>query len=271
VTGPQIAIMRFHTVVPILYSSNISRSLSYYREVLCFESQWAWGTPPSFGGISKNGVEIFFCENGQGHPGTWMSIMVDDVDQYFDLIREKGAKILCQPENREWGIREMLVEDPDGHRIRFGHSVTNRAKSQPLASPVRLVARMPTPDELHQLVTAVGWSQPEENASPEIPRSSVAQVLVAEDSSSGQIIGCAFLLTDHAGFYYIKNVIVLPDWQGKQVGTALMAELTRWLDQHAPDKSLVALHTGESLAPFYRRFGFAPAYSMQRRIRKPEE
>ena len=68
-------------------------------------------------------MEIFFCLDGQGSPGTWFAIIVDDVDAYYNIIKEKGAKILSKPESKEWNMREMLVEDPDGHIIRFGHRI----------------------------------------------------------------------------------------------------------------------------------------------------
>jgi len=74
----------------------------------------------------QGSVEVFFCEKGQGSPGTWLSIFVDNVDEYYERIKGRGAKIICAPQNMEWNVREMLVEDPDGHRIRFGHSRIQR-------------------------------------------------------------------------------------------------------------------------------------------------
>ncbi len=121
--------MKFDKAVPILYSSNVANSLTFYTEVLEFENKWAWDDPPSFGGVSKDCVEIFFCEKAQGHPGTWLSVFVDDVDEYYERIKAKGAKILCPPEDMEWNVREMLVEDPDGHKLRFGHGIDFEAKA----------------------------------------------------------------------------------------------------------------------------------------------
>ena len=74
--------MKFKQVVPILYSSNVVNSIAYYTEILGFEHKWEWGFPPSFGGVSKESVQIFFCENGQGNPGTWLSVFVDNIDEF---------------------------------------------------------------------------------------------------------------------------------------------------------------------------------------------
>lgn len=119
--------MKFEKSNPILYSRDVKKSLKYYTEVLGFEDSWEWGTPTDFGGIVKNDVEIFFCLNGQGSPGTWLAIIVDDVDAYYKEIKDRGAKIISPPESMEWNMREMLVEDPDGHILRFGHRIDSEA------------------------------------------------------------------------------------------------------------------------------------------------
>lgn len=105
---------------PILFSADIGRSLTYYTEVLGFTSKWDWGEPPTFGGACYGHFEILFCKDGQGHPGTWFYLFVDNVDVYYETIKAKGATIINPPQNMDWHIREILVEDPDGHRIRFG-------------------------------------------------------------------------------------------------------------------------------------------------------
>ena len=115
--------MKFQYVVPILYSADVSRSIEYYIGKLGFEDKWEWDTPPTFGGVSKGNVQVFFCKNGQGNPGTWISVFVDNVDELYKEIKANGAKILSEPEDKEWNVREMLVEDPDGHKIRFGQGI----------------------------------------------------------------------------------------------------------------------------------------------------
>ncbi len=264
--------MTFYNSVPILYSSNILKSLDYYTKSLQFDTRWDWGEPPTFGGVGKDSIQIFFCEGGQGNPGTWLSIFVDDVDEYYNAIKPKGAKIISEPDDKIWGVREMLVGDPDGHIIRFGHGISFKKKSEStIPQTVRIVARIPAAKELNQLAASVGWGSETEGLLKELPTPAIEYAVVAEETTSGKIIGCAFLLGDGAGFYYVKNVIVHPDWQGKRVGSALMKEITKWLDEHAPDKALVGLHTGETLTNFYKQFGFVPAFSMTRHIKRDKQ
>lgn len=116
--------MKFDSIVPILYSTDVARSIKYYTEKLDFDTHWEWDEPPTFGGVNKGDFQIFFCKEGQGNPGTWLSIFVEDIDTFYEMVLEKGAKILNPPQTFEWGVREMLVEDPDGHKLRFGQGVS---------------------------------------------------------------------------------------------------------------------------------------------------
>ena len=76
-----IIAMKFMKAIPILYSKNVSKSIAYFIEKLKFENKWEWGSEASFGGVYRDDVEIFFCKDDQGHPGTWLSLMVENVDE----------------------------------------------------------------------------------------------------------------------------------------------------------------------------------------------
>lgn len=114
--------MKFDKAIPILYSRDISASIRYFVEQLKFDKSWEWDNPPNFGGVVRDDVEFFFCKDNQGNPSTWLSIVVDDVDEYYACIKDSGANILSIPETQAWSMREMLVACPDGHIIRFGHN-----------------------------------------------------------------------------------------------------------------------------------------------------
>ena len=259
--------MHFHNVIPILYSSDVVRSLTYYTEVLGFDCKWEWETPPTFGGASKDGVEIFFCLGEQGQKGTWLSIFLDNVDEYYEQIKAKGAIIHAEPKTMEWGVREMLVGDPDGHYIRFGHAAQNVGITEPLPASIRIVERTPTTDEYKKLIDAVGWTGTQTTADPSLILQAPLYAVVAEDSKTNTAVGCALLLGDNTSFYYVKDVMVHPDWQKKHIGTSMMNTVKEWLLKHAPENSLVGLYTGTALTNFYKQFGFRHAYGMNMRVK----
>lgn len=113
-------------LTPVLYVRDFEEAMTYYTERLLFERLWDWGDPPDFGAVRLGKVEIFFCQGGQGQPGTWLSIFLKDVDEYFERIQKLGAEVILEPKNLPWGMREMQVRDPNRHIIRFGHGIPMR-------------------------------------------------------------------------------------------------------------------------------------------------
>ena len=124
---------RFLSSVPILNVKSVRASIDYYVHKLGFEKEWDWGDPPTFGCVWRDQVRIFLCEGGQGAPGTWISIFVQDVDALHEDYQRRGATIRQAPANFPWGVREMNVEDPDGHRLRLGGDATGPADGVELA------------------------------------------------------------------------------------------------------------------------------------------
>jgi len=114
----------FECVIPILNVENFAASLDYYVNKLGFSQKWVWGDPPTFGCVARGKVEIFLSEGGQGQAGMWMSIFLGDVDALHAEYAKRGASIRQPPTNMPWGVREMNVEDPDGHRLRMGSHST---------------------------------------------------------------------------------------------------------------------------------------------------
>lgn len=72
------------------------------------------------------------------------------------------------------------------------------------------------------------------------------------------IVGMARMIGDLGLCYYIKDVIVLPDYQRRGVGTILMTELLGFVRSHGvPDTEIfVELCAMPDKIPFYETFGF---------------
>lgn len=115
--------MSIHHQIPILYASDFAATMAYFVDRLGFVKMWDWGDPASFGAVRRGESRIFICHEGQGKPGTWMSIFVDDVDELHGELARTGADIVHPPRDEAWGMREMQVRCPDDHVIRFGHGL----------------------------------------------------------------------------------------------------------------------------------------------------
>jgi hypothetical protein len=119
-------------LTPILYVRDFNEAMRYYTEKLLFRKLWEWDSPPTFGAVALDKVEIFFCQGAQGRPGTWLSIFIGDVDLYYERIKALGADVISPPEDKAWDLREMQVRDLNEHVIRFGSGIPCREPKLPV-------------------------------------------------------------------------------------------------------------------------------------------
>ena len=65
-------------------------------------------------------------------PQANVRIMVPDVDRYWALSQELGAAVVSPIADRDYGLRDFTICDPDGFGVRFGSRLpgwTAREKS----------------------------------------------------------------------------------------------------------------------------------------------
>lgn len=105
----------------------------------------------------------------------------------------------------------------------------------------------------------VGWTKrpPQEIFEKILTNSSVTVTAV----ESGKIIGFATALTDGALAAYISLIEVLPEYQGKGVGSAMMKRIMERLG----DIYMIDTVCDENLVGFYEKFGMKPGIAMMKR------
>ena len=108
---------RFEGSTPILLVTDMAASLRYFIDVLGFRNA-EWGND-DFTCVNRDRAGLYLCRGGQGQPGTWVWIGVEDVEALHEEYKASGAKIRHPPQNYPWAL-EMKVDDPDGHVLRFG-------------------------------------------------------------------------------------------------------------------------------------------------------
>ncbi|MCE6989660.1 GNAT family N-acetyltransferase [Dyadobacter sp. CY323] len=265
----------FSHAEPILQVSDVAQTVKYWQEVLGFPGQWTWGDPPTHGGVSWHGAFVQFSldkDSGTKTHGESIWIRVAHIETLYTMHVERKANIVSPLARQSYGFDEYVVRDPNGYYIAFAAPASGKdRKSESLPDSIQVIRRAPTPEEYKNLLKSVGWTTVASDEIIQKQLNGVQYGVVAENAGNGEIIGCALILGDGYSFYYIKDVVVHPDWQGKRVGTAIMKEISNWLDAHAPDKSLVGLYTGETLKPFYQQFNFTPAFGMVRTIYKNDK
>ncbi|MDX2045138.1 MAG: GNAT family N-acetyltransferase [Chitinophagaceae bacterium] len=260
----------------VLAVNDISETILYWHHVLGFPDKWTWGEPPDHGGVSWSGTFIQFSKNpklASASKGNAVFIRARKLEALYHFHQNRNAEIVEPLENKPWGMAGYTIKDINGYHIIFAGDIINerKEKSGSLPSNVKVTARLPTTEEYKYLASSVGWSLYTSDAVAEKLLKAPVFAVVAEDEVSNKAIGCALILGDHVSFYYIKDVIVHPEWQARNIGTAMMKELSRWLENNAADNALAGLITPEALAPFYQQFGFAPAFCMVHYIQRNKE
>ncbi|MBN1477466.1 GNAT family N-acetyltransferase [Candidatus Sumerlaeota bacterium] len=117
----------------------------------------------------------------------------------------------------------------------------------------RIVDRAPTVEEFMALREAVRW----ENADPEITarglRGALHSVCVLEGD---RVIGCGRVIGDGGLAFYLQDIIVHPDHQGRGLGREITQRLMDHVQSVGGRGSYVGLMAAEGAAEFYEPFGF---------------
>lgn len=109
---------RIENIAPILYVTDMVKSLEFYVDILGFKKA-DWGDE-NFTSINQDNSGMYLCKGGQGLPGTWVWIGFDgDILALHQKLASNGVTIKLPPTNFSWAY-EMQVQDPDGHILRFG-------------------------------------------------------------------------------------------------------------------------------------------------------
>lgn len=116
------------------------------------------------------------------------------------------------------------------------------------------VERTPTLAEFRLLCDTVNWT-PAINfdVAERGLRNSLYGVTVLHH---GQPVGMGRIVGDSAIYFYLQDVIVHPEHQGKGIGRLIMEMLLAYLADHAPDHAFIGLFANDGKQPFYSRFGF---------------
>ncbi|MHB1865000.1 MAG: VOC family protein [Candidatus Saccharimonadales bacterium] len=51
--------------------------------------------------------------------GLFIYISVDNVDEFYNGLIDKGLKPSSEPRDWPWGNREFVIRDPDGYKLVF--------------------------------------------------------------------------------------------------------------------------------------------------------
>ncbi|MER7660323.1 VOC family protein [Streptomyces sp. NPDC096193] len=104
----------------LLRPTDPERSRQFYGQKLGLAVYREFGTGPDRGTVYFLGGG-FLEISGRSEPpaanGPQLWIQVEDVAAVHAELAEQGVEVLRPPVRERWGLIEMWIADPDGHRI----------------------------------------------------------------------------------------------------------------------------------------------------------
>ena len=104
----------------------------------------------------------------------------------------------------------------------------------------------------------VGWKTPHTPDRHLEILSNSDHVILALDDESNRVVGFITALSDHIQSAFIPMLEVLPEYQGRGIGT----ELTRMMLERVNHIQAIDLTCDKHLQPFYKRFGMLKSVGM---------
>lgn len=115
----------------VLAVNDIDLSARYFCQNLGFTL--AWPDAPDWRLVQRDGVRIMLgkCPNAtpaaQLGPHSWFAYLdAENVDKLHAELIASDAIIIKAPSDTSYGMRELVIATPDGHRIVFGQDVKVR-------------------------------------------------------------------------------------------------------------------------------------------------
>lgn len=104
--------------------SSVEASLAFYTGTLGFTERFRFG---DYAGVEHGEVQIHLSGPGSTNKRqvgqASIYIFCDDVDVYYAELLAKGASAQAPPKDYDYGMRDFVIEDPDGNLVGFGQEV----------------------------------------------------------------------------------------------------------------------------------------------------
>lgn len=120
---------------------------------------------------------------------------------------------------------------------------------------IKYIEKVPNIDEFNTLSDSVGWGRTGEEIFKEAMKHTLFSICVYDDN---KLIGYGRIIGDKTIFLHIHSVKVHPEYQGKKIGTKIMQELLKKIDEYKEINPDIRTYLGaaKDKEGFYEKFGF---------------
>ena len=105
--------------------SDLAASRDFYVEHLSFGLDFVFREPAFYMGLVRDKLEMHLIDEQppnarQPAGGGYLNILTGEVDNLYQLLIAAGVKMLVSVGDREYGLRDFMIGDPDGNVLIFG-------------------------------------------------------------------------------------------------------------------------------------------------------
>jgi ribosomal protein S18 acetylase RimI-like enzyme len=118
---------------------------------------------------------------------------------------------------------------------------------------IEIIEKLPTPDEYNFIRNKVGWTGYELD---EIEIGLKATLYSVCAYNQNQIVAMGRVIGDGILVFYIQDVIVLPEFQRKKIGTLVMDKIMGYINSKSVNNTIVGLMSATGKEDFYSKYGF---------------
>ena len=120
---------------------------------------------------------------------------------------------------------------------------------------IRYIEHVPSAKEFNYLTDSVGWGTRKNNIIDEALRNTLYSLCVYDDD---KLIGYGRIMGDKTIFLYIQDVMVIPEYQNKHIGTGIVKNLLEQINTYKKINPDIRTYLGASKGKesFYKKFGF---------------
>jgi len=108
--------------------------------------------------------------------------------------------------------------------------------------------------ELQQMRGTTGWAKFEDSVVEKALENDLYSVCITD---KGKLIGVGRVIGDGAMYFYIQDIIVIPEYRKKGIGRLIMASIDNYIQNNAYNNSFIGLMAADGVKGFYTKFGFA--------------
>jgi catechol 2,3-dioxygenase-like lactoylglutathione lyase family enzyme len=117
----------FGRVAPTIPVRDLSRALHFYEGVLGFRVAFTNGDPVSFAVVKQGDAEFHLSVQPAKAGSSHVHVMVDDLDGVYERLQKARVTVKQPPKLQPWGLRDIVIADPDGNTFEVAQSVSESA------------------------------------------------------------------------------------------------------------------------------------------------